>query len=82
VHALSLTDITEVKIVANVNRHNYPGHDYDDAENDRPIERPSYSVELKMQSGNTLTVWGYGEGGTIQLADAMAEFLGITLTTT
>ena len=78
-----LANITGTRVVARAqNKHNYPGHDYDDAETQSPIESPEYDVELSMQSGSTLTViWGHGEYGATQLALSVAEFLGLTLTT-
>ena len=72
-----LPDILEVKVVERAAQHNYPGHDYDDAENEPPIESPVYDVKLSMRSGTTLTIYGAAH-----LAGSIAEFLGLTLKTT
>ena len=69
-----LSDITEVKVVTKpMNRHNYPGHDYDDAEIEQPVETPQYNVELVMRSGNSLTIYD-----ATHLASTIKEFLELT----
>lgn len=86
----SLSDITEVRVakVRSIHGHNYPGHDYDDADNgndnveiEPSIAKPTYRIELSMRSGSTLIVdWG-NEDEAIQLGASIAEFLGLTFTT-
>jgi hypothetical protein len=69
-----LSDITEVKVVSKPRHtHNYPGHDYDDAEFEQPEESPEYHIELSMQSGNSIPIY---EG--THLAPAIKEFLALT----
>jgi hypothetical protein len=77
-----LQDITEVRVVEiPTGRHNYPGHDYDDVENDSPIDPGTCEIDLTMRSGSKLTVcWADGHG-TKQLAASMAKFLGLPATT-
>ncbi len=70
----SLSDITEVKVVAKPrNTHNYPGHDYDDAEIEQPVESPKYNVEIAMRSGNSLTIYD-----ATHLVPTIIEFLELT----
>ena len=73
VEQYSLQDITEVRLVEMKHPRNYPGHDYIEDDN-KPIEPPVYEVELGMQSGNRLIIYGAAH-----LAGQIAEFLGITL---
>lgn len=77
-----LPNITQVKVVARARPRHYPGHDYDDAETQPPIENRAYDVELEMRSGHSLTlVWGGGEPGAAQIAVSIAEFLGLATPT-
>jgi len=71
-----LSDITEVRLVERARPRRYPGQDYDDAENQPPIESPQYDVQLSMRSGSSLPIYE-----ATHLAWLIAEFLGLTLTT-